>query len=167
VTKPIQVNGSISSLISAARGEVGVVETSKNQGPGIAKYWTATDYQAGYNNRAAWCAAFVTWSVRQSGIFSEADRPKSASCFRGGGLEAWARSKSPRVVLTMSPSSVRAGDIVILSISHVAIATTASDLNGSFRTIEGNTNAAGSRDGNGVWEKTRKLSSIRSSIAIT
>lgn len=163
----IQVNGDVGKIISAARKEVGVVETSENQGPGIAKYWTATNYKSGYNDRAPWCAAFVCWSVQQSGILSEQDRPKEASCFKGGGLEAWARSKAPKVALTMNPNKINAGDLVIFSFSHVAIATTASDLNGSFRTIEGNTDAAGSREGNGVWEKNRYLAKVRSSITIT
>lgn len=164
---PIQINGSSSAIVLAARGEVGVKETSVNQGPGIAKYWTATEYKSGYNERAPWCAAFVCWCVQQSGIFAEADRPKSASCFKGGGLEAWARSKAPKVILSMHPTKINAGDLVIFSFSHIGIATTASDLNGSFRTVDGNTYAGGSREGNGVWEKSRTLAKVRSTIAIT
>lgn len=163
----VQVNGSVGSIISVARGEVGVRETSTNQGPGIAKYWTAVDYSDGYNDRAPWCAAFVCWCVKQSGILSEQDRPKAASCFKGGGLEAWARSKAPKIVLTTNPNRINIGDLVIFSFSHVGIATSASDLNGSFRTIEGNTNAAGSREGNGVWEKNRTLAKVRSAITIS
>lgn len=164
---PIQVNGSVDRIINAARGEVGVVETSTNQGPGIQKYWTATDYKSGYNDRAPWCAAFVSWCVQQSGILSEADRPTSAAAFKGGGYEAWARSKSPKVILTMRPTQIHRGDLVIFSFSHIGIATSASDLNGIFRTIEGNTDAAGGRDGNGVWEKSRNLSSVRSAVTIS
>lgn len=163
---PIQVNGSVDKIINAARGEVGVVETSTNQGPGIQKYWTATNYKDGYNNREPWCAAFVSWCIQQSGIFSETDRPTSAAAFKGGGYEAWARSKAPKVSLTMHPTQVRSGDLIVFSFSHIGIATSASDLNGVFRTIEGNTDAAGGRDGNGVWEKSRKLSVVRSSITI-
>jgi hypothetical protein len=164
---PIQVNGSVDKIINAARGEVGVVETSENQGPGIQKYWTATNYPGGYNDRAYWCAAFVCWCVKQSGIFSEADRPKSASCFKApDSFEAWARTKSPNVVLTTRPQRILAGDIVIFSFSHIGIATSASDLNGVFRTIEGNTNTAGARNGIGVFEKSRNISVIRSSITI-
>lgn len=163
---PIVVNGSVDKIINAARGEVGVVETSKNQGPGIQKYWSATTYSDGYNAREPWCAAFVCWCVQQSGIFSEADRPKTAAAFKEGGFEAWARSKSPKVSLTMRPTSVRKGDLVIFSFSHIGIATSDSDLNGIFRTIEGNTDAAGGRDGNGVWEKSRKLSVVRSTVTI-
>jgi hypothetical protein len=156
---PIQVNGNIDSLISVARGEVGVSETSENQGAGIQKYWSACDYSSGYNDRAPWCAAFTTWCIRQSGLFSEADRPKSASAFKGGGYEAWARSKAPKVSLRFNPTSINKGDIVIQAISHIVIATTASDLNGDFRSIGGNS-------GNAVREKTNHLCDVRSAITI-
>ncbi len=56
--------------------------------------------------------------------------------------------------------------IVIFSSSHIGIATTASDINGTFRTVEGNTNSQGAREGNGVWEKSRNISLIRSGIII-
>lgn len=163
---PITLNGDVSKIIASARGEVGVVETSKNQGPGIAKYWTSTNYKSGYGDRQPWCAAFMCWCIQQSGIFTETDRPKSAAAYKEGGFEAWARSKSPKVSLTMNPVSVKAGQLVIFSFSHIGIATTDSDLNGIFRTVEGNTDAAGSREGNGVWEKARKLSVVRSVISI-
>lgn len=164
---PIQINGSVGNIISAARGEVGVRETSANQGPGIAKYWDATTYKGGYANREPWCAAFVCWCVRQAGIFSENDRPKSAAAYKGGGFESWARSKSPKVVLTTRPSKINAGDLVIFSFSHIGIATSASDASGNYSTIEGNTNGAGSREGNGVYEKTRGIGVVRSTVTIS
>ena len=164
---PIAVNGNVSSIIARARGEIGVVETSTNQGPGIAKYWAATTYTSGYSARAPWCAAFVSWCVQAAGIFSENDRPKSAAAYRGGGYEAWARSKSNICTLSISPRSIRTGDIVIFSFSHIGIATSDSDASGKFSSIEGNTDAAGSREGNGVWEKRRSLAVVRSSITIT
>ena len=160
---PITVNGSMSSVIAKARGEVGVKETSTNQGPGIAKYWSAVDYSGGYNDRAPWCAAFVSWCIQQGGIFSDIDRPKHAAAFD---FEKWARSKSPGVQLLSNPKTITAGMIVIFSSSHIGIATTASDISGNFRTIEGNTNAQGSRDGNGVWEKSRNVSLIRSACVV-
>lgn len=164
---PIKLNSAgLSRLVNVARGEVGVVETSENQGPGIQKYWTATTYPGGYNDRQPWCAAFVSWCVRQSGIFSEEDRPKSAAAFKGGGFEAWAKSKPSVVAFSMGSRSIKAGDLVIFSFSHIGIATSDSDINGNFRTIEGNTNAAGSREGNGVWEKSRNISVVRSSCTI-
>jgi hypothetical protein len=155
----IQVNGNIGRLISVARGELGVRETSKNQGPGIAKYWNATNIKSGYNSRLHWCAAFVCWCIQQSGLFSEQDRPKTAAAFKGGGFESWARSKAPAAILTMRPTRILVGDLVIFSFSHIGIAVTGSDANGNFRAIEGNTS-------NGVFEKSRRLSQVRSAITI-
>jgi hypothetical protein len=165
---PIVVNSAAKTkIIQAAQSKVGnTYEVSQNQGPGIAEMWKATDYSDGYNARAPWCAAFVSWCVQQSGVFSEADRPKSAAAFKGGGYEAWARSKSNAVRLTTNPSKVYAGDLVIFSFSHIGIATSDSDANGKFNTIEGNTNAAGSREGNGCYAKTRSLSVVRSTCTI-
>jgi hypothetical protein len=166
----IPLTGSISNLISIARNEIGVRETSKNQGPGIAKYWTATTYQGGYNARAPWCAAFTSWCIRQAGLFPEANRPKTAAAFRGGGYESWARSVAPRATLRMHSRQVQAGDLVIFSFSHIGIASTNSDGNGNFRCIEGNTTGAGlgGRDpsSGGVFEKNRRISLIRSTITI-
>lgn len=157
---PIQVNGDIGRLISVARGEIGVKETSMNQGPGIAKYWSATNIPGGYNSRLPWCAAFACWCVQQSGLFSEQDRPKTAAAFKGGGFEAWARSKYPAAVLTMRPNEIKAGDLVIFSFSHIGIASTDSDFSGRFKSIDGNTS-------DGVLEKNRTLPIVRSSIRIT
>ena len=49
-------------LIAVAKEQanLGIRETSNNQGPGIQKYWPATSYGiAGYHNREPWCAAFM------------------------------------------------------------------------------------------------------------
>lgn len=154
---PVQVNSAgLAKLIAAAKGEIGVVETSENQGPGIAKYWTATEYKNGFSDRAKWCAAFACWCIQQSGLFSEADRPKNADAF---GFETWARSKGPKVQLKMRPNTIKAGDIVMFAISHVGIAISDSDINGAFRTIDGNSS-------DGVRERNRTLSGIRSAATI-
>jgi hypothetical protein len=165
---PIVVNSAAkTAIIQAAQSKVGnTYETSENQGPGLQELWTATEYPNGYNDRAPWCAAFVCWAVKQSGVFDEANRPKSASAFKGGGYEEWARNKSSVVKLNTRPAKVYAGDLVIFSFSHIGIATSDSDANGKFNTIEGNTNAAGSREGNGAYAKTRSISSVRSTCTI-
>jgi hypothetical protein len=164
---PIVVNSAAkTAIIQAAQSKVGVTETSTNQGAGIEELWAATNYPGGYNARAPWCAAFVCWCVQKAGVFSEADRPKTAAAYRGGGYESWARGLSNAVKLTTNPSKVYAGDLVIFSFSHIGIASSDSDANGKFQTIEGNTDAAGSREGGGVLVKTRSLSLVRSTCTI-
>jgi hypothetical protein len=168
---PIVVNSaSKTKMIQAAQSKVGnTYETSTNQGPGIAEMWQATNFPNGYNARAPWCAAFVCWCIQQSGIFSEEDRPKTAVAWKpsmGGGFEEWARSKSSVVKLTHRPNKIYAGDLVCFNVSHIGIAVTDSDANGNFSTIEGNTNLAGSREGNGVYLKKRRIAGVRSTCTI-
>jgi hypothetical protein len=140
----------------------GIFETSNNNGPGIEKYWDATNYKDGYTNREPWCAAFLSWLCRESGLFSEEERPKTASAF---GFESWA-DDCKKVKITRKPKTITKGDIVVFSFSHIAIATSDSDSSGDFTTIEGNTNPSGSREGNGVYKKTRNLSVVRSKISL-
>lgn len=150
-------------VIAAAESQLAlnIRETSNNHGPEIEKFWSACDYSEGYNDRAPWCAAFVCWVIRAAGIFSEQKRPKTAAAF---GFEEWATDHGLKV--TKAPQSVRAGQIVVFSFSHVAIAVSDSDRNGNFQTIEGNTNPQGARDGNGVFRKVRYLSVVRSVVTI-
>jgi hypothetical protein len=53
----------------------------------------------------------------------------------------------------------------VFKISHIGLAASAAD-KGWFETVEGNTNAAGSRDGGGTWRKNRRVSEIRSRIRL-
>ena len=153
------VGGAGDKFISVAQSQRGVKETSKNQGPGIEKYWSATSYGvAGYHERLPWCAAFVSWVVKSAGVLSQDKLPNTAGAFE---FQSWAKSNG--IPITMSPRSVSRGDIVVFSFSHIGIATSDSSGN-SFTTIEGNTDSSGSREGGGVWEKTRSLSSLSSAI---
>lgn len=143
--------------------KLNIRENSKNQGPGIKKYWLATWYEDGYENREPWCAAFICWCIKESGKFSESSRPKTPAAF---GFETWANDHPSLTNITKKPKGVAKGDIVVFTFSHIAIATSDSDSAGYFATVEGNTNAAGSREGNGVYKKVRNVSSVRSTISL-
>lgn len=138
-------------------------ETSKNQGPGIKKYWLSTWYPDGYENREPWCAAFVCWCVQQTGKFSELSRPKTPAAF---GFETWADDHPNLSKMIKKPKGIAKGDIVVFTFSHIAIAASDSDSAGNFATVEGNTNPAGAREGNGVFKKIRNVGSVRSTISI-
>ena len=150
-------------LISIARSQLFVRETSKNHGPGIEKFWDATNYKEGYVNREPYCAAGICWVIKESNIFDEKDRPKTAAAF---GYESWGDDLPKKVKVTRKPKSVKRGDLVIFTFSHIGLATSDSDKNGKFDSIEFNTNEAGSREGDGCYEKSRNISSLRSSITI-
>jgi len=149
-------------LVEIAKGQLGIFETSKNHGQGISKYWTATNYPEGYSDRAPYCAAAVCWMVRQTGQFSEQERPKTALAF---GFEGWARERG--LTLQKPPQNVRKGDLVIFAFSHVGIAISDSDSDGNFQTVEANTSGTSSgdqRDGGGVFQKLLNLGSVRSVV---
>src|SRR5689334_4922697 len=52
-------------LIAIADKDVGQMETSRNHGPAIEKFWPATSYPEGYANREPYCAAGVSYWVRE------------------------------------------------------------------------------------------------------
>ena len=62
--------------------------------------------------------------------------------------------------------AIKKGQLVIFSFSHIGIATSDSDSNNLFSTIEANTGANGSRDGDGIYAKVRNISVVRSVITI-
>ncbi len=164
-SEPIVVSGDKGKLVSLARAELNIREnkSTNNVGPGIQKYWNATNSPGAYGS--AWCAAFCCWLVQQSGILPEANRPKSASCYKASdSWEQWARKQGSAVTLITSPTKVLPGDFVIFSFSHIGLVVTESDANGRFKSIDGNT--YGSDGGNGVYEKNRTLSLVRSVVRI-
>lgn len=151
-------------IVAVAANEVGIRETSKNQGPGIAKYWSATSYLDGYKNREPYCAACVCWIVKQacadqSHSFS---LPTSAVAYD---FERWAKNNAGNGVALVEPEQARAGDIFTLSAaSHVGIVESVHG--DTATTLEGNTDGSGSREGDGYYRRTRNLTSFRKVIRI-
>lgn len=161
------------SLVSVALTQRHIVETSKNQGPGILKFWSATTYPTGYENREPWCAAFVCWCLREAISAMSPVGPPPAGFSRltspvAYDAEAWARSMKGKGVLLLDPKTneILPGDIVTLSVaSHIVIATKGRKT--TFDTVEGNTNEAGSREGDGVYFRSRPRSHARKIIRLT
>jgi hypothetical protein len=152
-------------LVRIATAEIGVEEVNgSNCGPRVDEYKAATwlDPSKGW----PWCAAFVCWVVREAmeatGERYTFDRPRTAGAWD---FENWSR-KQDASTWTKRPhdGDIQAGDIVIFTFSHIGIATSAPDAGGWVTTVEGNTDAAGSREGGGVYRKRRHVSKIRSRI---
>ena len=89
-------------------------------------------------------------------------RPTTAGAWD---FENWSRNQDA-TTWTKKPidGDIEAGDIVVFTFSHIGIALSAPDINGNVETVEGNTDAAGSREGGGVFIKKRHVSKIRSRI---
>jgi hypothetical protein len=161
---PNVAGGFREKVIAIARSRIGnTYTTSPNRGPGIAELWAATSFPGGYGN--AWCAAFVCWCVQQTGVFSDSTRPKDASV---SNFESWALGLNPTVSIVANPRTINAGDLVTFKTrSHIGIATTASDSNGSFGSIDGNTPPPpGVRKPWGVHEKKRLANTVKNVISI-
>lgn len=152
-------------LVELAKTQVGIRETSRNQGKGIEKYWSATTYPTGYKNREPYCAAFICWLVKEAvkGTKVPFSLLRSPVAYDS---EKWARANAERgVKLLSNKSAPLPGDIFTLSAaSHVGLVI---KNNGkTVTTIEGNTDRSGSREGDGVYQRTRSVSSIRKLIRI-
>ena len=114
-----------------------------------------------------WCAAFVSLCVQklcsQSPYYASLIPPREPSVQRF--LNEWATRKNC-LVFTPKDTFTRAmrGDIVVFTFSHIGIVT---ENKGSLiSTIEGNTNAAGSREGTVVARKQRTTSIIKAYIRL-
>lgn len=164
-------------LIDIARKELGTVETpaGSNRGPRVQLYQSATDLAKEIKTGWAWCAAFQCWIIREwlkdpgvrdalklkDAAAAEAWRPKTAAAW---GFHGWAEQRG-LLVMDDSPSNVlHTADIVTFDFSHVGIVVT--DEGSEIHTIEGNTDTEGSRDGGGVWAKTRQRSLARKFIRL-
>ena len=155
-------------LVELAKKEVGVEEIGgTNCGPRVNEYKSATWLPP--DQPWPWCAAFIDWLVMramaESGQKFTFERPRTAGAWD---LENWSMKQDGSTWTKLNPQAgdIAPGDIVIFTFSHVGLAID-SPAKGMVETVEGNSNAQGSREGGGVWKQTRKLSQIRSRIRFT
>jgi len=127
--------------------EVGIRElTGNNDGMQVQVYLKYVGLQKGN----PWCAAFVCWVLGQNNI----SNPKSGYCptLFSGQNEVWKRTLKNN----FSPLP---GDVFGIyfpekkRIAHVGFVDTWTSK--TVNTVEGNTNDAGSREGDGVYRKIR------------
>lgn len=158
-----------SKLVEIACREIGVEEIDgTNCGPQVNEYKAATNLPP--KESWPWCAAFVAWVVKKAMEASEIaesatfKRPRTAGAFD---FENWSKAQGTETQTKRDPGDdVKAGDIVIFKFSHIGIAV-ADAHGGTVETCEGNTDSDGSREGGGVFRKTRKLSQIKTRIRFT
>lgn len=152
-------------LVKLALSQVGIEEIDgTNCGPRVNEYKSATNLPA--NESWPWCAAFICWLVREAmkdGTYTF-KRPTTAGAWD---FERWSLAQDSSTQ-TKKPhgGDIKAGDIVIFTFSHIGLAIKDAK-DGFVETVEGNTDAEGSREGGGVFRKTRPLAKIRSRIRFT
>ena len=134
--------------------QIGVRElTGHNDGVAVEKYLAITGFGKGYS----WCAAFVSWT------YKEADVPSLKN--------AWAASWFPpaNTIYTkgkhgnLTPDKADVFGIYYAQhkrIGHVGFIDEWPKDNDYAITVEGNTNGAGSREGDGVYRKRRLKENI-------
>ncbi len=158
-------------LVDIAAGQVGVVEKGRNTGKRIIEYQRATTLGG-----TGWpyCAAFVCWCIREWGrdpsvlaylqmtpAKFEGWRPKTAAAF---GFEDWANKNKLATFDDHECNQLRTADLMVFDMSHIGLVT--GDRASLVNTIEGNTGATGSRDGEGVWSKVRHRREARTFIRL-
>lgn len=138
-------------LINSLETQLNVRETAPNRGYMVDKYL----HSVGVDQPAPWCAAFVSYNLQQFRIAN----PGTAWS------PDYARQKDVIYQPKRGGKNPLPGDVVtyyypnLKRVGHVGFYTR-KDPSGYIITIEGNTNGAGSREGDGVYKKKRELSKI-------
>jgi len=162
ITPAPEVGTMAGELVKLARSQIGVREVpmDSNRGERVEDYQAATWYAG---TGWPWCAAFICWLFREAGA-PDSWRPKTPGAWD---FENWARKQPSRVTLYKPAShcQIKPGDVLVYTFSHIGLAD-GQEIDGHVATIEGNTDEAGSREGGGVYRKTRRLSQIRSVIRV-
>ena len=164
--------------VALAEATAGVREQGDNAGARVEEYQRAGGVQKG----SAWCAAFITWALVKglelpgrpkwimgsaSGMWTNAllnltakrglsdyiAVPGQEDKIKAGWL--WARAQDAE---TAASTRRRGG----YGKGHIGIVVTPrAPTPAEFMTVEGNTNEAGSRDGDGVYRKVQKFNDPR------
>jgi len=155
-------NGTIEDLIKGAMSEANqIVERGENNHPALKKYWDSLGRPGGYNSRLAWCAAFVCYHIKNSGILPPGEEPRTAD---STAFEEWAKRK-PYCKVIHNPRQIKAGDIIKFRGRHVGLARADSD-GEKIYTIEGNAgaprnNSVGVKPGHeGCWAKDKHINQV-------
>jgi hypothetical protein len=150
-------------IVEIARAEIGVTEINgSNKGPRVDQYKAATNLPP--HESWPWCAAFIDWVVKQAmeGGSYTFHRPTTAGAFD---LINWSLEQDNSTWTRRNPGTdIEPGDIVVFNFSHVGFATTTPIDGVHFGTVEGNTDVAGSREGGGVFAKSRRVDQVRARI---
>ncbi len=145
--------------LEAAISQIGVEETPRGSNWGV----PVKDYliSVGINFPASWCMAFVYWCFKKASV--DLNVPNTA-IKTGGVLAAWNKGKK-----TFAVTNPMAGDVFIMDYGHgLGHTGIIESIEGDYlKTIEGNTNDTGSREGYEVCRKMRHKSKIKGYLRYT
>ncbi len=131
-------------IVAIARAELGVREaTGNNDGAAVEKYLALTGLKKGN----PWCAAFISWVFAQAGYAA----PRTA----------WSPGLFTAKVKTKEIKPANVLGIWFANLGRIAHVGLVERREGDWLiSIEGNTNTAGGREGDGVYRKRRHIKSI-------
>jgi peptidoglycan hydrolase-like protein with peptidoglycan-binding domain len=152
-----------SEVLRVAAAEVGVRERGgPNRGPRVDEYLRAVGLDP-TRGAYAWCASFVYFCFGRAAIALGLSNPcvKTAAC-----MTHWRRARATARIASSDVSDntavIRPGAIFIIDHGkgqgHTGIVERATA--SAIHTIEGNTNAGGSREGDGVYRRIRPSTAI-------
>ncbi len=146
--------------LEQAQSQLGVQEEPRgsNSGPVVNEYLKAAGLRPGF----AWCQALVYWCYQKAATLCAAVNPVVKTA---GVLYCWNRTsehrKIPRQDALKNPALLQPGMQFILlfgrATGHTGIVEKVDVKEGTYTTIEGNSNTDGSREGYEVVRHVRKL----------
>jgi hypothetical protein len=142
---PEKASAEREKLLRIAKNELGTREASgQNDGPKVAAYLHYVSFRQGN----PWCAAFVSW------VFGQAGYPAPRT--------AWSPALFPESKRRKKIAPAMVFGIYFNNLKRIAHCGLVEGQDGDWLlTIEGNTNMAGSREGDGVYRKRRPLKTIK------
>lgn len=144
-------------VVDIYTAEIGIREaTGNNDGKQVEEYLASCHLGKGN----AWCAAFVNWTLQKCGYETVKSPAWSPSWFTPDYL-IYKRNSD----LKTTPDQADVFGIYFANkgrIAHVGFIDSWPENDNFCITVEGNTNEAGSREGDGVYKKRRLKSQINS-----
>jgi hypothetical protein len=140
--------------LSVAERYVGTREHGANRGEQVEKFQAAAEISPG----EPWCAAFVNFCAERA-----AEALNVISPLESVPLQGYVPSYVS-ILPFVTPSEVKPGDLFVVyhadkkRYAHVGFVRSIDLTRNTIRTVEGNSNGGGSRDGDGVYSITRVIS---------
>jgi len=154
----------LQKVLEIAISQIGVRETpgQPNRGPQVDNYLKSAGLDP-EGHAYAWCAAFVYWCFQGAASFLNQNNPLVRTAWV---FTFWDKSPAQAHVLASdaasNPALIRPGAIFLIDHGndrgHTGLVLAVQG--GDIRTVEGNTNVRGSRDGDGVYEQRRQIGDI-------
>ena len=144
---------------------VGEREQGQNKGGFVRRVWEVGGFSPWfYRTAQPWCAAFVRMCAIQAGEIRPglSTIPPARVAASVAGWLTWCQS----FAVQLPRDGGKKGDVLIFlpRLSHIGIIEERTAA--GYIVIEGNTNAEGSREGNGVWRRNRPFREVGSIWAL-